>query len=211
MTVPDGSSTSIQSIYGLWDRPGAGEIARDKLVRQSYTNVADARFGNIRTLSSNEVDYSVTGGRKGWYIDLDSVAVGGTQGIDPPQFPGERASRNIQARGGRAFVNSIVPSSKDSCTNVAGGFALAFCPDTGSEACFSANGVFELNDGAAFGFYGRAVAGIHFKGAVPTDSSFIGDKRMTQLSDKSISIVGTKTNETNDTGRLSWKQLDSTD
>ncbi|MFT7257942.1 MAG: type IV pilus assembly protein PilY1 [Candidatus Azotimanducaceae bacterium] len=211
MTVPDGSSTSIQSIYGLWDRPWSGVITRDELVRQSYTNFADERYGTLRTLSSNEVDYSVTGGRKGWYIDLDSVAVGGVQGIDPPQFAGERASRNIQARGGRAFVNSIVPSVKNSCVNVAGGFALAFCPDTGSDACFSANGVFELTDGASLGPYGRAVAGMRFKGGVPTDSSFIGGKRMTQLSDKSIAIVGTRANRSSNAGRLSWRRLDATD
>jgi hypothetical protein len=115
-----------------------------------------------------------------------------------------------------------VPRGKDSCINVAGGFALAFCPGTGSEACFSANGVFDLNDdgefddddrvdGDAFGLYGRAAAGIRFEEAVPTDSSFIGDKRITQLSDKSINIVGTNTNRGSNTGRLSWKQLNSTD
>jgi type IV pilus assembly protein PilY1 len=212
VTVPDGASTSIQSIYGLWDKPGSGEIIRDRLVRQSYTNVADGGYGNVRTLSANEVDYSVAGGHKGWYINLDSVSAGDTQGIDPPQFPGERASRNIQVRGGLAFVNSIVPRGKDSCINVAGGFALAFCPDTGSEACFSTGGVFDLKDHHdAFGLHARAVAGIRFEEAVPTDSSFIGDKRITQFSDKSVAVVGTNTQQSNITGRLSWKQLNTTD
>ncbi|MFT6010685.1 MAG: hypothetical protein ACI96P_000916, partial [Candidatus Azotimanducaceae bacterium] len=79
------------------------------------------------------------------------------------------------------------------------------------DACFSANGVFELTDGASLGPYGRAVAGMRFKGGVPTDSSFIGGKRMTQLSDKSIAIVGTRANRSSNAGRLSWRRLDATD
>ncbi|MDG1206491.1 MAG: hypothetical protein P8N51_14070, partial [Pseudomonadales bacterium] len=58
---------------------------------------------------------------------------------------------------------------------------------------------------------GAVVAGIRFEDAVPTDSSFIEDKRITQLSDKSLDSTSTNTSGGLNTGRLSWKQLESID
>jgi len=55
--------------------------------------VVDQEFGHIRVLTSNDVDYTATGGKKGRYNHLDSVAAGQTQGIMPAEFPGEKAIR----------------------------------------------------------------------------------------------------------------------
>jgi type IV pilus assembly protein PilY1 len=160
------------------------------------------------------VDYSFTGGKKGWFNDLDSVAAGGTEGLDSPEFPGERAIRNIQYRGYKAFVNSVIPRSSSSCVDVAGGYALAFCPGTGGENCLG-GGVFDLNDDGDFGILDEVddlvVAGIRFDDSVPTDSSFIGDTRVTQLSNQELQAVTTNTNLGSNLGRLSWKRLDSID
>ena len=95
-------------------------------------------------LSNNEVDYSTVGGKKGWFNHLDVVAVGETQGLADVEFPGERAIRNIQLRGGLGFVNSIIPRSDTSCVDVAGGFALSFCPGTGGTNCLGDRGIFDL-------------------------------------------------------------------
>ena len=213
ITVPDGRDKDIQSIYGLWDRGAPGLLPREDLVQQRFTNLFSSEFGNVRALSNNEVDYTPTGGKKGWYNHLDSVAVNDNQLLDDPEFPGERAIRNIQLRGGLAFVNSVIPRSDTSCVDIAGGFALSFCPGTGGTNCLGNKGIFDLDNDGAFDsgdeVDGQVVAGTRFEDAVPTDSSFIEDKRITQLSDKSLDTTTTNTSGGENTGRLSWKELDS--
>ncbi|MBD3647330.1 MAG: hypothetical protein HUJ31_07765, partial [Pseudomonadales bacterium] len=220
ITNEDRTNTDIQTIYGLWDRLGVDLLEKADLVEQQYTNMVDAEFGNVRTLSSNDVNYTVCAvgdtectDVRGWYNDLDAVAAGDTQGIDPPEFPGERAIRNFQLRGGLAFVNSVAPRSETSCTNEAGGFALAFCPGTGGINCLGTQGIFDLNNDGLFNegdeVAGSVVAGTRFEDAVPTDSTFFGGNRVTQLSDASLQIRGTDTTGGANTGRLSWRRLDA--
>jgi type IV pilus assembly protein PilY1 len=216
ITVPDGRNKDIQSIYGLFERFSPALISIDDMVQQRYTNVADATFGNVRVLTANEVDVSPLGGAKGWYNHLDSVPSGGNQLIDNPEFPGEKAIRNIQLRGGLAFVNSIIPRSDTSCVDVAGGFALSFCPSTGGSNCLDDGAIFDLDNDGSFDFtesdgLAVAIAGIRFEDAVPTDSSFIENKRVTQLNDKSLDIIGTNTDNNQSTGPLSWRELDKLD
>ncbi|MDA7773996.1 PilC/PilY family type IV pilus protein [Pseudomonadales bacterium] len=212
ITVPDGTADDIQSLYGIWDRLSPELIDVDDLVQQRYTNEYNATLGNVRSLSNEEVEYSTSGGKKGWYNHLDVPGVG-LPFAAPAEFPGERAVRNIQLRGGLVFVNSIVPRSPNSCVDVAGGFALSFCPGTGGTACLGERGVFDLNNDGAFDdsdkVNDKVVAGTRFEDAVPTDSSFIEDKRITQLSDKTLDATSTNTSRGRNTGRLSWKQRDS--
>jgi type IV pilus assembly protein PilY1 len=232
----DRADSSVQSIYGLWDRLGNSVINKAQLIEQEYTNVC----GNIetssgtsftcgRTLSSNPVVYAVptdsadsASGVLGWYNDLDVPAFGLEVGIE---FPGEKAVRNIQLRGGVAFVNSIAPRAAASCESSTGGFALAFCPSTGggfSPAvagygnqggygnCIS-NGVFDLNNDGLFDsgdeIDSDIVLATRFDEAVPTDAAFFGESRVTQLSDQSLEVRLTNTSFGPNTGRLSWKRL----
>lgn len=214
ITIPDGRNKDIQSIYGLFERFSPALIDIDDMVQQRFVNVSDDTFGNVRVVTSNEVDPTPSGGAKGWYNHLDSVAAGGNQVSGDPEFPGEKAIRNIQLRGGLAFVNSIIPRSDTSCVDVAGGFALSFCPATGGGNCLGDGAIFDLDNDGNFDATdvdgtAAAIAGIRFEDAVPTDSSFIEDKRVTQLSDKSLDIIGTDTNNNQQTGPLSWKELDA--
>lgn len=215
ITIPDGRNKDIQSIYGLWDRLSPELLEVEDLVQQRFINLFNADFGNVRALTNNEVDYSATaeGGKKGWYNHLDAVELNGNQLLDDPEFPGEKAIRNIQLRGGLAFVNSVIPRSDTSCVDIAGGFALSFCPGTGGTNCLGTRGIFDLDNDGAFDagdeVDGQVVAGTRFEDAVPTDSSFIEDKRITQLSDKSLDSTKTNTSGGENTGRLSWKELDS--
>ncbi|MBV1879781.1 MAG: hypothetical protein KUG79_19215 [Pseudomonadales bacterium] len=212
ITLPDGADEEIQSIYGIWDRltPELLDIA--DMVQQKYTNKISSEFGAVRILSNNDVDYSVIGDKKGWYNHLQ-VPAAGESDLAPAEFPGERAIRNIQLRGGLAFVNSIIPRSDTSCIDVAGGFALSFCPATGGTSCLEDGGIFDLNNDGEFDdnddVDGEIVAGLRFEDAVPTDSSFIGDERITQLSDQSLDSTTTNTGGGLNTGRLSWKQLET--
>ncbi len=232
ITEPDGTSTEIQSLYGIWDRfednpptaPGTKtpvEIRNDLLVEQTITNVYDDSLGALRKLSSNQVDYSPTGIR-GWYIDFDpekpATTTGGNSnpdaaGEDPPgpQFPGERAVRNLQLRGGFLFVNTVIPRDPNSCLRSPGGFALALNPATGGEGGLRADIAFDLNNDAMFDDQdlvgGDIVAGLRFDEAVPTNSSFIGSKRFTQLSDRTVDIRETNTDIGTNAGRLSWAEV----
>lgn len=219
---------------------------RTLLVEQEITNLYDPELGALRTLSSHDVVYSVdetvSERKRGWVIDLDPVrpenalgvlnadgtrAAGAanpdTAGNPPPgpQFPGERAVRNLQMLGGFLFVNTIIPRDALSCSVGPGGFALAFNPLTGgagglnNEQAFDTNRDkhfddedkvdYEVNDGVRVG--GRVVVGLRFDDAIPTDSAFLGNQRVTQLSDQTIDIQYTNTDSDDYEGRLSWKHL----
>jgi type IV pilus assembly protein PilY1 len=228
ITETDRTDDAIQTIYGIWDRLGVDLITRDDLVEQQYSNVYDEDFGNVRLLTDNAVTYDASaGGIKGWYNDLDAVPATETQTAicdnatatvcnhtaTDAEFPGEKAIRNIQLRGGLAFVNSIVPRRESSCTSSAGGFALAFCPGTGGISCLGTQGIFDLDNDGLFNegdqVAGTTVAATRFEDSVPTDSTFFGGNRVTQLSDQSLDITGTDTTGGANTGRLSWRRLDS--
>lgn len=66
------------------------------------------------------------------------------------------AIRNLQIRGGIAFVNSVMPTTAAACTQADGGFELAFCPLTGNDACFG-EAVFDLNNDGDFSASGDPI------------------------------------------------------
>ncbi|MDZ7684308.1 MAG: PilC/PilY family type IV pilus protein [Gammaproteobacteria bacterium] len=153
ITVPDGTSTEIQSIYGIWDRLAPELISKDDLVQQRYINKEGFEDEGItgpdrvRNLTSNPVNYN--DGDRGWFNDLDSVAPGGAQDTDPAEFPGERAIRRLLLRGGLVFVNSVIPKTQNSCVRTAGGALLSFCPETGGASCLIQS-VFDVNNDGDF-------------------------------------------------------------
>ena len=215
----DRADTDVQSMYGIWDRLGDDLVLKSKLVQQAYTNQCEAVTGDGgvttttcgRTLSDDSVDLyvsddeSVTPSVLGWFNDLN-VAAGG----DIAASSGERAVRNFQIRGGLGFVNSVLPTTSTACSASSGGFGLAFCPLTGGSSCLQ-DGVFDLNNDGSFDasdlINGAIVAGTVFEGSAPTDAAFVGENRVTQLSDRSLSIVRTNTETLINTGRLSWRRL----
>ena len=75
------------------------------------------------------------------------------------------------------------------------------------------DGVFDLNNDGAFDssdlINGAIVAGTVFEGSAPTYAAFVGENRVTQLSDRSLSIVRTNTETSVNTGRLSWRRLNN--
>jgi Tfp pilus tip-associated adhesin PilY1 len=159
-------------------------------------------------------------GALGWYIDYDDAS---SDGLRDPQFPGEKAIRNIQIRGGVAFVNSVIPKTVTSCTVIAGGAALAFCPDSGTigvagttlqglglttcqgASVFDVDGDGEITSADLAG--GQVIASTFFEDSVPTDSSFIGNERVTQQSDSTLDFTTTNTFSGKHTGRISWTRL----
>ncbi|WP_126456351.1 pilus assembly protein [Sulfuriflexus mobilis] len=221
-TTDDITDTSIQSIYGLWDDLGStiNPVDYARLVEQSFTNQATAISGfTVRTLSNITIDdwaHNGSGKKEGWVIDLDVPPAGGVDG-DPAEFPGERAVRNFILRGGLLFVNTVIPKSQSACTTGAGGFELGFNPangGSGTNIIFDVNNIsgFDDNDnvgGSATAMDGsNVVTGIRFDDSTPTDSSFIGNRKVTQTSDKSIRSIATNTGNDNAIGRNSWRELE---
>ncbi|MEE4299800.1 MAG: PilC/PilY family type IV pilus protein, partial [Pseudomonadales bacterium] len=239
-TTTDGTDESIQSIYGIWDRVRANPFTaeanpptaagdRSLLVEQEIINLFDETEGALRSLTANEVRYAIGSvtppepAVRGWYIDLDpprpTVTVQG--GINPdqagdpppgPQFPGERAVRNLDLRGGFLFVNTVIPRDNLSCDVSPGGFGLAINPLTGGAGGLNAANAFDINNDGRFDsgdlVGGNIIAGLRFDEAVPTDSTFIGTRRFTQLSDRTLDIRDTNTGFGPRTGRLSWRELE---
>lgn len=221
-TTDDISDTAIQSIYGLWDDfadpsdtiTAEKVVDHSRLLEQEFTNKSATVSGfTVRTLSNNALSmWSHSGGSKyeGWVINLDVPPAGGA-GIE---FPGERAVRNFILRGGLLFVNTVIPKSSSACTVGPGGFELGFNPETGGSG---STYIFDLNNDGDFddsdnvgGAAGEAniVTGIRFDESTPTDSSFIGNRKVTQGSDKSIRSIGTNTGNDYAIGRNSWRELD---
>ena len=212
----DETDEDIQSIYGIWDRLTSDVVARSELAEQSFTNRCESTVCE-RTLSDNVWAYNASpdegdDARLGWYIDLDTPPESNPRAS--AELPGERATRNLQIRGGVAFVNSVLPISSSACSATLGGFELAFCPETGGSGCFS-NGVFDVNndgeidagDFLSVGADSYAVAGLTIRGGIPSDASFASNARVTQLSDRSLRVTRTKAAIAENTGRLSWRHL----
>ena len=227
-TNEDSTSTDIQSIYGLWDNPlNNSPIIHtgltSQLVEQEFTTSISTVNGNdieVRTVSTNALDFNDNPSdgipdARGWFIDFDIAPPSGT-GI---QFPGERPVRNLQLRSNQLFFNTVIPQDGMSCEPSAGGFGLSVNPlsggittETGIIFDINIDGVFDLNDNILVSSVSTVVAGTRFKSA-PSDSTFLGNYRITQLSDTSVDqiLVNPDLNGGGGLGALlgrhSWKEI----
>ncbi|MDT8385072.1 MAG: PilC/PilY family type IV pilus protein [Gammaproteobacteria bacterium] len=214
MTTEDATSTDIQSIYGIWDDMSTNPLVLSSaLQEQVFTNHVSAEHGfTVRTLTNNDVNLVTSGPPadrdKGWYIDLDVPPAVGS-GVE---FPGERATRNLQLRGGILFVNTIIPKDTAACSVGVGGYELAFDPTTGGSG---STVIFDLDGNNNFGDEDNVndttgdaniVTGIQFDGGTPSDAAFIGSRRMTQVGDE-IRSFNTNTGDSPNTGRTSWREI----
>jgi type IV pilus assembly protein PilY1 len=218
MTTDDATSTDIQSMYGIWDDLSVNpevtmNSTTNQLVEQVFTNQLNTEHGfTVRTLTNNAVNWQNTGPSaskvKGWYIDFDMPPAGGT-GVE---YPGERAVRNIQLRGGLLFVNTVIPRSTAACALGAGGYELGFDPITGgygSKVIFDIDGNGTFDDGDNVNdsnLLSNIITGIRFDSDTPTDAAFIGSKRFTQAGSELV-VRDTNTGDDPDTGRTSWREI----
>ena len=96
----DLATTAIQSVYGIWDKPGAAAVTgRSQLQAQVLTNVAVGGVSLGRTLTSNTV---VWASQRGWYIDY----------LDP----GERTVGDLLLQKNILLLaTSLTPNTTDPC------------------------------------------------------------------------------------------------
>jgi type IV pilus assembly protein PilY1 len=109
LTVPDKTSLAVQSIYGVWDKPGAaGTVATSALAQQTLSGpVASVDGPLVRTLSGTKPNYAT---QRGWYMNL-SVS-------------GERIVYNPISDLGIGYFATLVPIEGTSCS--AGGQAGSY-------------------------------------------------------------------------------------
>ncbi len=195
LTQADIASTQRQTFYGVWDSR-SGNLDRSSLQPQTITTTLnDAVLGNVRTVSSNSVNYSAT--EKGWLIDLPT--------------DGERSVTNPTAFGSVVFFNTVIPTTASSnMCNVGGsGWLMAVDLLTGGEPSFipidvNNDGVFKLDDQLS----GVSVVGTESSG-VPAQSRFISKKRVTADSTGSINIDNIQSGPPPTPSRMSWSELDA--
>ncbi|MFK8027453.1 MAG: pilus assembly protein, partial [Gammaproteobacteria bacterium] len=215
-TESDAIDEGIQSIYGVFDEtalvapPGSNigsQVNVSNMTEQTLTNsvFVDTNAGintEVRTITDN----AINPGRQGWFIDFN---VRDEQG--DIEFPGEKAVRALQLRNDVLFVNTIIPQPL-SCDPAPGGFSLAIDPQTGTagqEVIFdiNADNVFDSNDKINVSGQSKIIVGTRFK-STPSDSTFFGDYRITQLADTDIDAVRTNTAETELVGRQAWREVE---
>ena len=189
MAINDNTNSLQQTFYGVWDS-GTGNINRSALVSQSITQSFDATFGNIRTITDNPVPYS---SKKGWLIDLPVTR--------------ERAVTNPLALGKIVFFNTMIPST-NICDSGGSGWLMAVSQLTGGVPSFppvdlNNDGVFNLDDT----LNGTVVVGSEST-ALPTESRFISNKRVTADSGGGIQIDSVQPTEGKSPARMSWTSLD---
>ncbi len=240
----DANSRDIQSIYTIWDRGEVNPATAQpnskslRLVEQELSNAVDDSVSPAQTrriLTSNQVDYiseSGTPGTYGWYIDLDvlraSTTTSGapnpdTSGLAPPdpQFPGEKAIRNMIYRDGTIIAATVLPSvGVTSCFGSRPGSILLFDVLTGGnpvQALVDFNNDGYVDDGDLITVGGEDyAAGILFDqdaldGSL-VDPSILGGEGDTDFlfisgGNETTSYRILDVND-NRTGRLSWQELD---
>ncbi len=229
-TTDDAISSDIQSLYGLLDSPGNSSTITKfstppQLVEQSLSTFVDSNFLDgagqslvIRTITDNPVIYNDSGANqvRGWFIDFDIPSPGAS--APDVQFPGERPIRNLQLFNGQLFFNTVIPHDGMSCSPPEGGFGLSVDPITGGiapDVIFDINfdGVFNAEDNFNLvDSINNVIVGTRFESA-PSDSTFIGNYRVTPLSNGDVRSI--LTNPDLDSGgatgallgRHSWKEI----
>lgn len=197
----DLTSTSIQSLYGVWDE-GSGDLRRNNLVQQNFSEgIFTDSDGNARTdlriVSDNDVNYT---NKHGWYIDLDLIS-------------GERVVVSPVVRGSLVFFNTWIPDSS-ACASGGKGFLLSVEQLNGGEPdgpAFNVNSTSIVDDTDVVTDSSKkthAPAGESYNNGLPAQSTFLSNKQYTPG-------TGSKVIETREvadlggfgTGRLSWQQL----
>ncbi len=176
LTEADGTSTDIESVYGIWDRGEVSPVTANsdtkanRLVDQTVTNVVDETspvFDRLRIVTENAVAYAPDDGlggfgTYGWFLDLDmpraATTIQGNLNTDVsgnapplPQFPGERAVRRFVARGDSILITTVIPRDANTCFRSPPGSTFPIDALTGGNpqrAIFDLNndGVIDDND-----------------------------------------------------------------
>jgi len=205
----DQSTAAPQTFYGIWDTgtsTGGGASSNriltiDDLVQQTIGNGATSGGVLGRTLTDNNVNYSI-GGDNGWFINLPAI--------------GERAVTDAVVRGNLVFFNTIIPDS-DPCSAGGSSFLMiAQIANGGSpnEPVFDINNDGRIDNLDAIGNLGAAGESLE---GIASRSSILSNTRYTGTTESGSSqnlINGSNIDQTAiipltdpNEGRLSWEEI----
>lgn len=94
--VPDLSTTSVQTFYGVWDKPGLATVLNRSNLQQQVLSAPTPGPGAtmVRTVTSNLINWST---QYGWYEDLS--------------ISGERVVTNPRLENGAVVFTTYVPTT----------------------------------------------------------------------------------------------------
>ncbi|MCE7031780.1 pilus assembly protein PilC [Lysobacter sp. GX 14042] len=94
----DNENHAVQSLYSIWDAPGAGAIdsGRSQLVQQVISHGTSSHGYTTRNVSHNTVNY---GNARGWFVDL----------LVKDDAAGERFIGEPQLQSGKVIFTTYVP------------------------------------------------------------------------------------------------------
>lgn len=192
MTSGDVTSTSTQSMYGIWDA-GDDELTRSDLISQTIGTGVTVDGVPGRTLTDNAINFASD---HGWYMDFPDS--------------GERIVTDAVIRGDFVFFNSMTPDTNPCQAGGSGWLMVAKWINGGrpGEIAFDLNNDSILDNDDAIG--GNAAAGVEIVG-IPTAPVNLSNIRYTSTTQ----TTGGSTIDTTDilklggprSGRLSWEEL----
>ncbi len=203
LTDADPTSTTQQSMYGIWDA-GVSEITVSDLVEQTLESFSTS---SQRVMTDNSVDYDVSNpssGDLGWYFDLPDS--------------GERILIDPVIRLKQVFFATNIPSSQK-CTDGGGsGWIMILDAENGGEP---SEGGFDLNaDGnfdASDQISNKFVAGLKFDNGLPAGLGFLGGSGKLYITGtgsgggsgalSGVSAENIQQLNFQSKGRLAWKEL----
>ena len=204
LTDADPTSTTQQSIYGIWDA-GVSEITVSDLVEQTLESFSTS---TQRVVTDNTVTYDVnnpSNGDLGWYFDLPDT--------------GERILIDPVIRLEQVFFATNIPSTQKCDDGGGSGWIMVLDAENGGEPT---QGGFDLNaDGnfdSADQISNKFVAGVKFDNGLPAGLGFLGGSGKLYITGtgSSGSIGGALSGISSENiqqlnfqskGRLAWKEL----
>ena len=136
VTAADATSTSVQTLYGVWDKSGdTPPVSASSLQSRPITSFAGTGGATFYKLGGADIDWSSTD--RGWYIDLSVVS--GLRTIYPPTVISDKL----------VLMSSVAPAANvASCESGVGrGLNLVFDVFTGKAPAYP---LFDTNADGAF-------------------------------------------------------------
>jgi type IV pilus assembly protein PilY1 len=133
VTVPDKTDTSVQTLYGVWDKPGlTGTVPITSLAVRTLSGAVTSASGTlVRTLTGTRINYNA---QRGWKMDLT--------------LSGERIVYNPLTSGSNVFFSTLIPIEGQACSQGGeSGSLLAFNMISGNAPI---NPPFDLNSDGKF-------------------------------------------------------------
>ena len=199
LTATDLSSTQVQSIYGVWDKPGgAGANLRANLQAQSLALVTAAISGlpqSILTATSNTVNFAT---KVGWYTDLPTA--------------GLRVMNNPQLLNG-AFITSLNAPPASACGTQATSMLLELNFATGgafARPMLDLNASQTIDSADSYGGANPVGIGLGTSGGYASSPTILGPNGSNQMIKKLTLSNGAQQsvlNPNNSSSRASWWQI----